>query len=686
MALRHPTQVLQRSARALTWLCLVRAYRCPHRNLGAPARERHPKAGREQVAESTSNEVTERTRLEDRPRVLIVDDEPGVRQVIRVNLVMQGHEVVEAKNGAQALKAIDENGIDLMILDLMMPKVSGWDVLEEVRKRRGSRAMPIIVLSAVTTEDAKVKAFDLGAADYIVKPFAVGELLARVNRTLHERKEKQVLAEFSITDWVTGLFNRRYLELRLPQEVSRAHRYGTPLTALFFEVDQLPWLMEERGPQFVDGVLQEVASLVRGETRACDVLFRYDGDFFVALLPDTPLAGGIEVADRIRRRMLETEWHQGVGISGTFGIVELEEGEEAAKFIGRAEDALMNAKRLGGNALWPPKEQSAGAEAGGDYYGAGIPAADPGFHGGTGVPSPATPPMAAGAAVEQYPVEEGGPAPLIQEGLESIAQPAGSSDWGELQSSATQRIDPSLLAQVQRDLSQGEAQPAAYSETTGYAETADHTGTSGYSVTAGYSDTAAYSETAAYPESAAQPETTALPHSAAYSEGMGAETAGTETFGATSSSQDYAQAYPQSYAGAEQYPQAGGEAEGWGESGSQQQWLGSETAAGSPGAVRQWPEQAHVYHATPTQSQSPQAPESQWAYQAQRPEVAHPQSLQPTSEPVTDAQPTHEWDAPSSYPEEYQSQYPQQYRTQLPQQYPEEPYPQQDPHKQNGSG
>ncbi len=305
------------------------------------------------MTEAAPAENPSQSKLQERTRVLVVDDEPGVRQVIRVNLVMQGHEVIEAKNGAQALKALEENGIDLVILDLMMPKVSGWDVLEKVSEKRVARSIPIIVLSAVTSEDAKVKAFGLGASDYVVKPFAVGELLARVNRTLHEKKEKQVLAEFSITDWVTGLFNRRYLELRLPQEVSRAHRYGRRLSAIFFEVDQLPWLLEQRGPQFVDGILQEVTSLVRGETRACDILFRYDADYFVALLPDTDVQGGTTVADRIRRRMLDTEWNQEVGLSGSFGVVELEEGEDAGSFLGRAEAALLEAKRAGGNSVWP---------------------------------------------------------------------------------------------------------------------------------------------------------------------------------------------------------------------------------------------------------------------------------------------------------------------------------------------
>jgi diguanylate cyclase (GGDEF)-like protein len=308
-------------------------------------------------SEETGEVTSGSSGLESRPRILVVDDEPGVRQVIRVNLVMQGHEVVEAKNGAQALKLIDQNGIDLVILDLMMPKVSGWEVLESLKERRRSHGLPVIVLSAVTSEEAKLRAFDLGAVDYVVKPFAVGELLARVTRTLHEKKEKQVLAEFSITDWVTGLFNRRYLELRLPQEVSRSHRYGRALSAVFFEIDQLPWLLDEKGPQFVDGLIQQVATVVRGQTRACDVIFRYDGDYFIVLLPDTALAGGVRVADRIRVGMLETSWHGEVTLSATLGVVELAEGEDAASFLARAEEALLYAKRVaGGNALWPTPE------------------------------------------------------------------------------------------------------------------------------------------------------------------------------------------------------------------------------------------------------------------------------------------------------------------------------------------
>lgn len=411
------------------------------------------------MAETASPSTTGTSTLQERPRVLVVDDEPGVRQVIRVNLVMQGHEVVEAKNGAQALRALEENGIDLVVLDLMMPKVSGWDVLEAVRQRRGSRAIPIIVLSAVTTEDAKIKAFELGASDYIVKPFAVGELLARVNRTLHERKEKQVLAEFSITDWVTGLFNRRYLELRLPQEVSRAHRYQRPLAALFFEVDQLPWLLEERGPQFVDGILQEVTSLVRGETRACDVLFRYDGDYFVALLPDTPLGGGIEVANRIRKRMLETEWNQEVGLSGTFGVVELQEGEDAAKFLTRAEEALLAAKRAGGNSVWPLPESSespAVAQAIGSV--ADYQAQYESDGGAVEMRPPSESYPETSPAIAEYPVESGPAEPIIAPEEAAGAGLHGAEEYQyveyspELQSGATQRIDPAVLDQLRQQM------------------------------------------------------------------------------------------------------------------------------------------------------------------------------------------------------------------------------------------
>ncbi len=453
------------------------------------------------MTEAAPSERPSPSKLKERTRVLVVDDEPGVRQVIRVNLVMQGHEVVEAKNGAQALRVIEENGIDLVILDLMMPKVSGWDVLEQVHQKRVARSIPIIVLSAVTTEDAKVKAFDLGASDYIVKPFAVGELLARVNRTLHERKEKQVLAEFSITDWVTGLFNRRYLELRLPQEVSRAHRYGRRLSALFFEVDQLPWLLEQRGPQFVDGILQEVTSLVRGETRACDILFRYDADYFVALLPDTDVQGATTVADRIRRRMLETEWNQEVGLSGSFGVVELQEGEDADSLLGRAEAALLEAKRAGGNSVWPPvqgtegygyQEQLSSDEQAGAASQAvtqasplveegpatpileqGFPSqstdqefpsqsTDAGSEGGVGAewysggPAPQGGYDAAGTApTDASPWGAGGDASAY--GTDAQSAPVESPqvvDPGDLQAGATQQIDPDLLGQLRVDLEQ----------------------------------------------------------------------------------------------------------------------------------------------------------------------------------------------------------------------------------------
>lgn len=294
-------------------------------------------------------------------RILIVDDEPGIRQVINTNLVMQGYETLEAKNGRQCLDILaEEAAVDLVILDVMMPGTNGWEVLESMRDQPEMAGISVMLLTAVSTEESKVKGFELGAADYLVKPFAIGELLARVQRILSEKQEREALAEFSITDWVTGLFNRRYLELRLGQEVARSLRYKSPLSGIFFDIDQLPAINEHDGPRLIDALLGQLASLLRGQIRACDLVFRYDGDFFFLLLPDTDGVGAFEVAERIRRTIDTEEWAEDKHLTAAIGVVELSQGETPEGFVSRAEDALHHAKGLGGDATW-----SAFAQAGG---------------------------------------------------------------------------------------------------------------------------------------------------------------------------------------------------------------------------------------------------------------------------------------------------------------------------------
>lgn len=286
---------------------------------------------------------------------------------------MQGYETLEAKNGRQCLDVLaEEDAIDLVILDVMMPGTNGWEVLESMRDQPEMAGVPVMLLTAVSTEESKVKGFELGAADYLVKPFAIGELLARVQRILSEKQEREALAEFSITDWVTGLFNRRYLELRLGQEIARSLRYKSPLTGIFFDIDQLPEIHDRSGPILIDALLGQLAQLLRGQIRACDLVFRYDGDFFFLLLPDTDGVGAFEVAERIRRTVSTEQWAEGAMLSASIGVIELSQGETADRFMARAEEALGMARSLGGDATW-----SAFAQAGGRPYEPETPTVEP---------------------------------------------------------------------------------------------------------------------------------------------------------------------------------------------------------------------------------------------------------------------------------------------------------------------
>ncbi len=122
-------------------------------------------------------------------RVLIVDDEPAIRRFLRTSLAAQGHETLEAEDGKAALDAVRRNRIDIMVLDLGLPDTDGFEVIRMLRE--SGRAMPIIVLSSRTDEAGKVRALDLGADDYVTKPFGIDELLARIRAALRHRLQQQ---------------------------------------------------------------------------------------------------------------------------------------------------------------------------------------------------------------------------------------------------------------------------------------------------------------------------------------------------------------------------------------------------------------------------------------------------------------------------------------------------------------
>ena len=290
-----------------------------------------------------------------RARLLVVDDDPDTREALRELLDLE-YEVITAADGQEALDAARELRLDVILLDLGMPRLDGFQVLERLRADPATSNIPVLVVSARSDHAVKARGLDLGAVDYLQKPFSVGELRARLERTLRLLRSHDALRHLAETDVLTGLANRRAFGVRLDDESKRARRYHTPLTCVMADVDQLKPINDELGHAAGDRALAAVAAVLREELRETDFGARYGGDEFVVLLPHTGAEEGRVYAERVCARLRQIELRVGerrVALTVSLGVACLtpEHDEGAEALVHRADAALYLAKRAGGARL-----------------------------------------------------------------------------------------------------------------------------------------------------------------------------------------------------------------------------------------------------------------------------------------------------------------------------------------------
>jgi diguanylate cyclase (GGDEF)-like protein len=254
--------------------------------------------------------------------VLIVDDDRAIVQLVREGLQPQGYRFIEASDGSEALTAIRKFQPDLIVMDVEMPGMGGVDVCRIVKANQGtSFAFTPVILMTAGRSSGKVEGLELGADDYLVKPFDMHELSARVKSMLRlkalqdtlieknkeldrinkELEEKRLaLEQLSRLDGLTGLINRRHFEERLAGEWARSVRYRSPLSCLLLDIDHFKRVNDTWGHPFGDLVLKEVSGITRQVLRDVDVIARYGGEEMVALLPETSADEALRAAERVR--------------------------------------------------------------------------------------------------------------------------------------------------------------------------------------------------------------------------------------------------------------------------------------------------------------------------------------------------------------------------------------------------
>jgi diguanylate cyclase (GGDEF)-like protein len=299
--------------------------------------------------------------------LVIEDSEPVRREIIQIlknySLATYYH---EAGDGIEALKILLEIKMDLIICDVVMPRLDGFRFLSMARAREELRTIPIIFLTARDDRNSKLQGLEQGASDYITKPFDSAEMVARVRIHLQIRQLqeelKQVNAKLMLvshTDHLTGLHNRRYLMDVLERELSRVQRSGSFLSLLILDIDHFKDINDQYGHQGGDIVLSEAASVFRTELRVYDTAARYGGDEFIAVIPGASLSEAMAVAERIRfaveksrfaERMEDVKITVSIGVSvyPSSGIETVED------FIREADGALYRAKAGGRNRVEGP--------------------------------------------------------------------------------------------------------------------------------------------------------------------------------------------------------------------------------------------------------------------------------------------------------------------------------------------
>ncbi len=297
--------------------------------------------------------------------ILVAEDNPVSRKILEKILVKAGHEVVSAGNGQKALELFNEKFFPIVLTDWMMPKMNGLQLCKAIRKKKSTGYVFIILLTARDSKDDIVKGLEVGADDYLCKPFNHAELLARVNSGIRLLKLEKSLKKaneeiriMSITDPLTGIYNRGYLAEHLPREITRAKRYKHPLSLIMCDIDFFKKVNDTYGHQAGDQVLKKFVQSINDSIRNnIDWVARYGGEEFVVVLPETDSGTACHIAERLRNTVSGKEIYvqkKQIHITASFGVAVFDPSTPGnnisyESIINQADKYLYQAKHEGRN-------------------------------------------------------------------------------------------------------------------------------------------------------------------------------------------------------------------------------------------------------------------------------------------------------------------------------------------------
>ena len=302
------------------------------------------------------------------PPILVVDDDIVTRSIIEKYLHKAGFAVTCAANGREALSVLKQNPFRIVLTDWMMPEINGPQLCQLIRKQKSDHYIFIILVTSRDSKNDIVSGLESGADDYLTKPIHPAELVARINTGIRILELEQSLKSanqeirlLSITDTLTGAFNRSYLNERFDQELRRAQRYGHDLSIFIADIDFFKKINDTHGHQNGDAVLKKFAKCLEGQLRTeVDWIVRYGGEEFLIILPETQYEAGRLVAERLRKSVEAlsipvVEQDSTIQITASFGGVSIQFSKASKlqatldQLIYQADEQLYGSKNEGRN-------------------------------------------------------------------------------------------------------------------------------------------------------------------------------------------------------------------------------------------------------------------------------------------------------------------------------------------------
>jgi diguanylate cyclase (GGDEF)-like protein len=247
--------------------------------------------------------------------LLIVDDVPlDLRLLARI--LRDEYNVIAASNGTTALSIAEQQLPDLILLDVVMPNMDGYQVLTALRANDRTRHIPVIFITGLNSGSAEKRCLELGAADYINKPFDDIIVRLRIRHQIQIVNQLRAIERLSVTDQLTGMYNRRHFDNQMRVEWGRAARDNEPLSLLIIDIDHFKDYNDKYGHQQGDVALCAVSqAITQTVRRVSDFAARWGGEEFVVLLPNTPSPGALEVGELIRENVMQADIPMDGGVS-----------------------------------------------------------------------------------------------------------------------------------------------------------------------------------------------------------------------------------------------------------------------------------------------------------------------------------------------------------------------------------